>query len=147
MIELIGALGGFFTGVVPDLIGLWREKKDREHELTIMKLQMEQQAQGHNERLAEINVQADIAESKAIYATHNVGIPWVDAYNGTVRPTLAYGFFILYLMVKVMLYRQLDFTLPWSIEAFWTATDSAFVFGVMSYYFGQRAMAKVLRLN
>lgn len=146
MIELIGALIGFLGGVTPDLFGMWKDAQDRKHELQILDLQMKQQAQGHTERLAEINVTADIAESKAIYKTHTTGIGWVDAYNGTVRPTLAYGFFFLYLMVKIMLFRQLDFTLPWSIEVFWNATDSAFMYGVIAYYFGQRGMAKVLRL-
>lgn len=146
MIELIGALMGFLGGVTPDLFGMWKDTQDRKHELHILDLQMKQQAQGHTERLAEINVNADIAETKAIYKTHNVGIRWVDAYNGTVRPTLAYGMFILYLMVKVMLFNQLDFSLPWSIQVFWTATDSAFVYAVIAYYFGQRGMAKVLRL-
>lgn len=145
MIELIGALFGFVSGITPDLFGMWRDKQDRKHELEIMKIQIEQQKQGHTQRLEEITANADIAESKAIYKTFNTGIHWVDAYNGTVRPTLAYAFFSLYLMVKVMLYQQLDFTLPWSIQTFWNDTDSAFLFGVIAYYFGQRGMAKVLR--
>lgn len=146
MIELIGALIGFVSGVTPDLFGIWRDKADRNHELAILKMQMQQQEAGHTQRLEEINANADIAETKAIYKTFNSGIQWVDAYNGTVRPTLAYGFFLLYLMVKVMLFTTLDFSLPWAIDKFWDSTDSAFLFGVIAYYFGQRGMAKVLRL-
>lgn len=146
MIEVIGALLGFAGGIVPDLFGIWRDKQDRQHELTIMKLQMEQAAQGHQQRLREIDTQADIAESKAIYKTYSTGIRWIDAYNGTVRPTLAYAFFLLYAMVKVGLFMTIDFSTVEGIREFWDDYDRAFLFGVISYYFGQRGMAKVLRL-
>lgn len=144
MIELIGALTGFFGGIVPDIIGIFRDQKDKQHELAVMKLQMQQQAAGHTAKLEEVNVQADIAESSAIYKTYSTGIKWVDAYNGTVRPTLAYSFFLLYLFVKVSLYTSLDLSLPWSVQAFWSETDQAFLVGVMAYYFGQRGMKKAL---
>ncbi|MFO1242038.1 MAG: hypothetical protein U1E36_02395 [Rickettsiales bacterium] len=37
---------------------------------------------------------ADIAESRALYQTYNTGIRWVDTLNGTVRPVIAYNFFL-----------------------------------------------------
>ncbi|MBL0320122.1 MAG: hypothetical protein IPP74_12675 [Alphaproteobacteria bacterium] len=98
---------------------------------------MQQQAQGHVNRLEEIQVNADIAESQALYKTYNVGIRWVDALNGTVRPVIAYSFFILYAAVKVM---QFSADMPWLL---WTAEDQAIFAGIISFYFGQRAMAKL----
>lgn len=145
MIEVIGALLGFLGGIVPDMFGLWREKRDREHELAMLTFQMKHANAEHAWRMEEIGATADVAESKALYRTFATGIRWVDALNGTVRPTLAYAFFGLYLFVKVSLYGTLDFSLPWAITAFWDEYDRAFLFGVLSYYFGQRGMSKTLR--
>ncbi len=137
MITLLGALIGFISSAFPDLLKIWRDAADRKHELAILQMQMEQQRQGHTNRLEEINVQADIAESRALYKTYNTGIKWVDALNGTVRPVIAYSFFILYAVVKAM---QFSVDLPWLL---WTAEDQAIFAGIISFYFGQRAMSKL----
>jgi hypothetical protein len=137
MITLIGALLGFISSAFPDLLKIWRDAADRKHELAILQMQMEQQRQGHTDRLEEINVQADIAESRALYKTYHTGIKWVDALNGTVRPIIAYSFFILYAVVKIM---QFSADLPWLL---WTAEDQAIFAGIISFYFGQRAMSKL----
>ena len=137
MITLLGALIGFISSAFPDLLKIWRDAADRKHELAILQMQMEQQRQGHTNRLEEINVQADIAESRTLYKTYNTGIKWVDALNGTVRPVIAYSFFILYAVVKAM---QFSVDLPWLL---WTAEDQAIFAGIISFYFGQRAMSKL----
>ena len=137
MITLLGSLLGFISAAFPDLLKIWRDAADRKHELAILQMQMEQQRQGHTNRLEEINVQADIAESRALYKTYNTGIKWVDALNGTVRPIIAYSFFILYAVVKAM---QFSADMPWLL---WTAEDQAIFAGIISFYFGQRAMSKL----
>jgi len=137
MITLLGSLLGFISSAFPDLLKIWRDAADRKHELAILQMQMEQQRQGHTNRLEEINVQADIAESRALYKTYHTGIKWVDALNGTVRPVIAYSFFIFYAVVKIM---QFSADLPWLL---WTAEDQAIFAGIISFYFGQRAMSKL----
>jgi hypothetical protein len=137
MITLLGSLLGFFGAAFPDFLKLFKEKADRKHELAILQLQLEQQKQGHSNRLEEIYVEADIAESKALYKTYNTGIRWVDALNGTVRPVVAYCFFLLYASVKIM---HFSADLPWLL---WTEEDQAIFAGIISFYFGQRAMGKV----
>jgi hypothetical protein len=137
MITLLGSLLGFLSAAFPDFLKLYQNAQDRKHELRILELQMQQQTQGHVNRLEEIQVNADIAESQVLYKTYNVGIRWVDALNGTVRPVIAYSFFILYAAVKLM---QFSADLPWLL---WTAEDQAIFAGIISFYFGQRAMAKL----
>lgn len=137
MITLLGSLLGFLGAAFPDFLKLFKEKADRKHELAILQLQLEQQKQGHSNRLEEIYVEADIAESKALYKTYNTGIRWVDALNGTVRPVVAYCFFLLYASVKIM---HFSADLPWLL---WTEEDQAIFAGIISFYFGQRAMGKV----
>lgn len=65
MITLLESLVGFISAAFPDLLKLFRDHQDRKHKLTILRQQMEQQAQGHQQRLKEIHVEADIAEGRA----------------------------------------------------------------------------------
>jgi hypothetical protein len=132
MITLIGSLLGFISAMFPDLLKLFRDSQDRKHELKILELQMQQQAQGHTNRLEEIQVNADIAESRAL--------------NGTVRPVIAYSFFALYALMKLLSYAALPehgTSLEVIYQTLWTADDEAIFAGIISFYFGQRAMAKL----
>lgn len=145
MVTLLGSLIGFISAAFPDLLKIWRDAADRKHELTILRMQMEQDAQGHQQRLEEINAQADISESRALYKTYYSGIKWVDALNGTVRPVLAYAFFLLYFTIKCMQFAMVDLgnPLPWHMDMLWSVEDQAIFAGIISFYFGQRAMSKV----
>jgi hypothetical protein len=145
MITLLGSLIGFMGAAFPDFLKMWRDAADRKHELVILEMQMAQQEKGHTQRLEEINVQADISESRALYKTYNTGIKWVDALNGTVRPVLAYAFFMLYFTVKCMQFGMVDLgnPLPWHMDILWSVEDQAIFAGIISFYFGQRAMSKV----
>ncbi len=144
MITFASALMGFMSSLVPDLLKMWRDRQDRRHELAILQLQIEQQAQGHTQRLEEIRTEGDIAQSRTLYQTYFTGIRWVDALNGTVRPVLAYAFFLLYFSIKLMQFSLLpEAPLPWAIEALWGEEDRAIFAGIIAFYFGQRAMQKV----
>jgi hypothetical protein len=144
MITLLGALLGFFSAAFPEFLKIFRDAQDRKHELKILELQMQQQAAGHSQRLEAIGIEADIAESRALYKTFYSGIRWVDALNGTVRPVLAYAFFALYATMKLTQLAALSWPiLPWQLPMIWTAEDQAIFAGIISFYFGQRAMAKL----
>lgn len=143
MITIISAAVGFISAAFPDLLKLFRDHQDKQHELKILQLQLQQEAQGHRERLDEIGAQADVAEATAIYKTYATGIEWVDALNGTVRPVLAYAFFLLYASVKAMQFALLpEAPLPWQAQGLWNVEDQAIFAGIISFYFGQRAMSK-----
>ena len=91
MLTLLGSLLGFATSAVPDIMSLFRERADRRHELAVLDRQMEQMRLGHNQRLEEIEVNADIAESKALYR-HDAALGgssrWVDGLRASVRPLI-----------------------------------------------------------
>lgn len=144
MITLFSALVGLISSAIPDMLKMWRDHQDRQHEVTLLTMQMQQQAAGHANRLEEIGVQADIAESNAIYRTYTTGIHWVDALNGTVRPVIAYAFFMLYAGVKLWQVNLLPADpLPWQYDTLWGEEDRAIFAGIIAFYFGQRAMSKV----
>lgn len=142
MIALLGSFIGLLGGALPDLLKLYRDAADRKHELTILQMQMQQQKQKGAQRLEEIHAQADIAESKALYRTYHTGITWVDALNGTVRPVLAYAFFLLYATVKTAQFISLDMYSAVALMQLWSPEDQAIFASVISFYFGQRAMSK-----
>lgn len=145
MMTLLATLLGFISSTFPDLLKLWKDGADRKHELAILQMQLEQQRQGHVNRLEEIQIAADSVEAKALYKTYNVGIKWVDTFNGTVRPVLAYSFFILYAVVK---YAQVSMLLDYApvVEAIthiWHEEDQTIFAGIISFYFGARAFSKL----
>lgn len=147
MLTLLGSLLGFLSSAFPDVLKLWRDNADRKHELAILDRQMEAQRQGHTQRLEEIQVQADIAESKALYrhASQPSGVKWVEALRASVRPVITYAFFILFAVVKsAALYKLLDqgVGITDGLIAVWDGETQALFAAVMSFWFGQRALAK-----
>ncbi len=151
MITLLGSLLGFFGALFPEIIKLFKDFHDKKHELAILDRQMELQKLGLSQRLEEIRTTADIAEAEAIYRTYNTGVHWVDALNGSVRPVLAYSFFILYASVKLIqinkAYEHLQTSYYDFLAIIWNIEDQAIFAGIISFYFGQRAMSKIRGKN
>jgi hypothetical protein len=145
MMTLLATLLGFISSTFPDLLKLWKDGADRKHELSILQMQLEQQRQGHVNRLQEIQIAADGIEARALYKTYSIGIKWVDALNGTVRPVLAYSFFLLYSAIKyAQISLLLDFTpILEALPLIWHGEDQTIFAGIISFYFGQRAMSKL----
>ena len=148
MLTLLGSLLGFVTSAFPDLLGLFRDWQDRKHELAILDRQMEQMTLGHQQRLEEIEVQADIAESKALYRHDKpVGVAWVDSLRASVRPIITYAFFILFASVKgsalYVLIAVEGLLLAEALPRIWDPETQALFAAVMSFWFGQRALSKL----
>lgn len=165
MIALFSALLGFISSAVPDFIRLFRDSKDRAHEITLLKLQMEYEreklaaAQQLNmaaqaSQLQAIELQAGISEQQALNArVHDslTGIHWVDALSGSVRPAITYAFFGLYFLVKcAQFYLLLHPTFPWqasmtmaqALVSLWTEEDIAIFSAIIAFWFGSRALGK-----
>jgi len=161
MLSLLGIIFGFLSGMFPKLLELFKDRQDKKHELAILEIQRQMQAQGHVERLEEIGVQADIAESEAMYKyakteplpyTGNKVIDVLLAIanliiyllNGLVRPCLAFGFMGLYAWMKHqinLVVQKADIYSPlYNPIALWTETDQAIFCTIVSHYFGQRMM-------
>lgn len=68
MLTLLGSLLGFLSSTFPEFLKLFRDSQDRKHELAILDRQMEQQRLGHSQRLEEIQIVANVAESQALYS-------------------------------------------------------------------------------
>lgn len=85
MITVLGAL----VGLLPNLFKYFQDASDKKQELAIMQMQLQMMQTGLKERLQEVEVNAQVAQSTAIYNTIKTNIPWVDALNGVIRPLIA----------------------------------------------------------
>jgi len=169
MIALLSALVGFISSGIPEFIKLFRESKDRQHEISLLKLQMEydrEKLAGTREgeqlqrvsRLQEIEIQADIADSYAVATRVNdnrVGIAWVDGLAGSVRPVITYLFFLIYGTTKWAQYRLLvSPVLPWqsamsaeqAVVSLWSEDDMAIFTAILAFWFGQRMIGRMRRV-
>jgi hypothetical protein len=126
MITLLASLLGFISSMFPSFIKVWQDKADKKHELSILDLQIEADRKRAGSRLEAISAYHDIEATKALYKTYHTGVSWIDAFNGTVRPAVAYGFFGLYAWVKV------------STGLSWAEEDQAIFASVIAFYYGQR---------
>ncbi len=148
MLTLLGSLLGFISSAFPDLLRLWQDHQDRKHELAILDRQIEQMRLGHTQRLEEIAVEADIAESKALYRHDSKpsGVKWVDGLPASVRPVITYAFFLLFTTVKTAalyaLITDQGLTVVQALPQIWDPETQALFAAVMSFWFGQRALAK-----
>lgn len=165
MIALLSALLGFFSSALPDFLKLYRDGKDRAHELAVLQLQMQydretlaaaatENARASAMQLQAIEAEAERAEQQALGARVReslTGIHWVDALAGSVRPVLTYAFFALYVLVKAaQLYLLTHPTLPWqssmtlaqALVSLWTDEDVAIFSAIMAFWFGQRALMR-----
>ncbi len=144
MITLLASIAGFITSIIPEFFKFLMDKSDKKHELEIMDRQIELQKQTIDAKLQEIRGCVDIAETKALYTTFKSGIFWTDALNASVRPVLAYCFFLLYGAIKYLQFKSIatvgnELEI---IEILWTVDDQAIFAGIISFYFGQRAMRR-----
>ena len=148
MLTLLGSLLGFISSTFPDLLKLWQDKQDRKHELQILDRQMEQMRLGHNQRLDEIAINADVSQSLALYKhdSQPSGVTWVDGLRASVRPVITYGFFILFAWVKlsavVLLMNQGGLSINEALIQIWDAETQALFAGILSFWFGSRSLAK-----
>lgn len=157
MLTIIGALLGFITSFAPALLKYWTQKEDHKHELNVLEVQSKMQAQGHQERLEEINVEADVRESELQQQAAKLvpsGVKIIDGllyfYNGTVRPTITYAYFTTYALVKYAIYIQIRLNgVSWApaLSSIWTPTDQAMLATVLGFWFGQRQLAKYLKVK
>jgi hypothetical protein len=145
MITLLAAIAGFISSIVPEIIKYFKDINDKKHELHIFDKQIEYSKMASEYELEAVNSHYDYASQANLYSTYNTNIKWVDALNGSVRPVLAYSFFMLYMSVKYFQYRALEASahLIEHIEIIWNVDDQAIFAGIISFYYGQRTFKRV----
>jgi hypothetical protein len=146
MFALLGSLIGFASSLLPDVFSMFRDRKDKAHELAILDKQMEFMEKGHHNRIAEINAMADANESPHIYKfAAKSGNSKIDALTTSVRPVLSYAFFSLYAYMKIasslILYRYNN-DIALSIVQVWSVEDQTIFSAIIAFWFGHRAFKR-----
>jgi UDP-N-acetylglucosamine enolpyruvyl transferase len=148
MLTLLGSLLGFISSIDPQFLKLWQDRQDRKQELAIIDRQMEQARLGHQQQLEEINVQADITQSQALYQHDSQlsGSPWVESLRASVRPLITYAFFTLFASIKISALYILVVDQGWSLAAalpeIWDEETQALFAAVLGFWFGARMVNK-----
>lgn len=149
MISLLGSLLGFGTSIIPEIIGIFKQKQADEQELKMLEAKAKYADQISKLKIAELDAQAEIEETKGLYE-HDRSIDagnFINALRGSVRPVVTYLFLLAYLATKgVMIYamiavQNLDWTI--AIDMAWREeTDGVIFSAIISFWFGNRAMSK-----
>lgn len=147
MITLLASIAGFFTSIIPELIKYFKDINDKRHELQMLEKQMHFSSMNTENKLQEIQIANEAAEQKALYSTYKTKIKWVDSLNGSVRPILAYCFFLLYMSVKYLQYKAITkhAHVIEHLEVIWSVDDQAIFAGIISFYYGHRTFRKMWR--
>ncbi|MDP5083415.1 MAG: hypothetical protein NWP61_04150 [Rickettsiaceae bacterium] len=145
MITLLASIAGFISSIIPEIIKYFKDINDKKHELNILDKQIEYNATNAARSLEEIHISRDILENASLYSTYQTHIKWVDSLNGTVRPILAYSFFLMYMSVKYIQYQAISASahVIEHLEIIWNIDDQAIFAGIISFYYGQRTFRQV----
>ncbi|PIR37729.1 MAG: hypothetical protein COV35_08515 [Alphaproteobacteria bacterium CG11_big_fil_rev_8_21_14_0_20_39_49] len=109
---------------------------------------MEMSKQNHSQKLEEINAQADVSESEALYKhdSRDSGVKWVEGLRASVRPVVTYAFFILFAAVKgaglYLLIQNDSLGVAQALKEIWDEETKALFATVIMFWFGQRAWKK-----
>lgn len=149
MWAVLAAVVGFFQAMAPEFLKFQQDKRDKTHELAVMKLQMEMQEKGINSHLDEVRITSQQLESKALQESYRAELKYSGKYSAGVRPTVTYMAMGLYLFQKVVLILAVTFSekLPWLPEntqlvqiaaVIWTAFDETLLSWIIGFWFGSR---------
>lgn len=152
MITFLSSILGFLSAGLPHLLDYFKAKQDNGHELEMLRLQSELAKIETAGKLEAVAVESDAQMyhdqiQLAMEAMKPTGIGFMDGLNQSVRPVIAYSFFILYASIKYIQWSMLGdietiVQTPWLIDKLWNEEDQVIFAGIISFYFGQRAFRK-----
>ena len=146
MISLIGSLLGFASGVVPEIVGYFRKQQDHEFELELYSAKAKYAEALTANKLKELDLKAEIQELKSLYEhdqTLKTNNSFIAALRASVRPVITYFFFFTFVGVEISIIFNL--VEPALIDQIWSDNTAGLFAAVLSFWFGSRAMSKVMR--
>ena len=146
MISLIGSLLGFASGVIPEVVGFFKKKQDHEFELQIYEAKAKYAKVMTENKLKELDLKAEIQELKSLYK-HDQSLEttnsFISSLRASVRPVITYFFFFMFVGVEVSVIFSLVH--PEMIDKIWNQNTQGLFAAVLSFWFGSRAMSKVMK--
>ena len=149
ILTLLGSLLGFGTSIIPEILGYFKQNQANKQELKMLEAKSQYAAQLSTLKLQALDAEADIAETKGLYA-HDTELArrggWVVGLQASVRPVITYLFMLAFLAVKGGMVYSLIFmqNVDWviALEVTWDQESHALFAAIMSFWFGNRAMGK-----
>jgi hypothetical protein len=156
MLALLSGFIGFLSSMAPEVINMVRDRADKKHELEVMQKQAELGLEQAKAEQGKAEVDADARAREAASRTAIAELRLADksiiaAYSASVRPTITYAFFLLYVALKVKLAVYFmtvtgGTALPWNVDAaflkVWTEEDMMLFAWIIGYWFGERQIRK-----
>lgn len=142
MITLFASIAGFISSIIPEMIKYLTLSNNKKYQLNILDRQIEYSKLHAGKELESLITSRNIIEQASLYATYKSNIKWVDAFNGSVRPTLAYSFFFVYLAIKYLQYKAISNTsyAVEYLEILWSVDDKVIFASIISFYYGHRTI-------
>ena len=147
---LMGSALGLLGATVPKIFDMVDDHQDRKHELEMVKLNIEASKVQHTLKLEEINAQADIAQSRAIYK-HDSSIQttpggFINGLRGSVRPLVTYIFLSWFISTKAFaLYALVSLEgimISAAMPIIYDDGSAALFSCIVSFWFGSRSYNK-----
>jgi hypothetical protein len=148
-----GGLGGLLR-FVPEILKLFTDARDRDHEYRMTQLQLDIDKARAVQAIDLVHAQGEVATQagemqaflEAIRSQGQMtGVPWVDALNQSVRPVVTYWWMSLFTVYKVATIvaaaRQWT-TLDAFLAVLWTSQDAGILAMILGFWFVDRSIRK-----
>lgn len=155
MIELLGLIFGGVFRMMPELLGVFKAKREAEHEFRMTELQLKIDEARAKHALDLVHAQAEVvaaagemnawADAIRSQATPS-GIGWIDALSSSVRPVLTYWWVIgLYgtaKAIQIIVGFDEGASLASFVPVLVTEFDRTVIGSILSFWFVDRSLRK-----
>lgn len=145
MLTLIATLLGGVSSLLPGILGYFQKKQELAHDIELAKLDMDKMRLANELQINMANVNADIGEANSVHA-NDAGLDggkFVNALRASVRPTLTYAFFLLFLAIKLSalyILMKAGVSFVASLPLLWDSDTNAIFGAIMGFWFGSRSL-------
>lgn len=148
--SLIGTVLGFGGAIAQEIVEVRKQKQAFAHELSMTRERIKLADAETANKIKVMNIEADIEEMKKLYE-HDIAIgqnagQFMSNFRSSVRPTITYAFFILFMFLKVATFilialqaGDIDLSI---LSGLWDSNTSTLFSAIMSYWFGRRSIEK-----
>ncbi len=130
MSTILASLLGLFGAALPKVFAIFQDKKDKAHELELIRLQIQRDKELGVQNTNAIELQGDAQILVKALDTLKTGIRWVDALSGTVKPV------VTYLLVLTYVFNKFYYNYAW------TSFDSDLLAIILGFWFGNRMLQR-----
>lgn len=156
---LLGTLAGGLTSILPGILSWLQRRDELKHEQKLAEIRYKLSSEQAKMEVDIINARADAFEGESL-RRHDAsldGTGFISALRRSVRPVITYLFFFLFVFVKavaILAALRTTGTQDWLGEALlwndmipliWDDQTSAIFGAIIGFWFGGRAIEKLMR--